>query len=212
MVSSSVNQSRNITILSVVMGLKNYGPWYDSIKKGLFDSLIYLNGKEIGKNDWSHQAGIQGEQLQYYNQDVDHGWKTQELPVYASLIWYKIYIPSIKIKDLLLKANVDQSQKPFVSFALNMSKMGKGNIWVNGHSIGRYWDITPNNNCKSCNYAGGFYDHKCLTNCGEPSQSYYHIPYEWLVKFNGKELQDATIVVFEEKGGNPNEIELVMLL
>lgn len=205
-------QSHNVTILSVVMGLKNYGPWYDSIKKGLFNSMVYLNGIEISKNNWVHQAGMRGEFLQYYRPDKNISWNTLDLPSYASLVWYKIKIPYQKIADLLVRANVDQNSLPFISFALNMGQMGKGHIWVNGYAIGRYWDITSNSVCNDCNYAGGFSAHKCLTNCGERSQTYYHVPYDWLVKSNGSAMQDANIVVFEEKGGNPNQIELVMLV
>lgn len=78
--------------------------------------------------------------------------------------------------------------------------------------VGRYWDITSNSNCNACNYAGGFSDRKCLTKCGEPAQSYYHVPRDWLLKYENNQMQDVHIVIFEEKGGNPQQIELVMLI
>jgi hypothetical protein len=78
--------------------------------------------------------------------------------------------------------------------------------------VGRYWDIVPNGKCKTCDYAGGFGADKCLTKCGEPSQSYYHVPYDWLVQYDDNQMQDVTFVIFEEKGGNPKEIELAVLV
>jgi hypothetical protein len=61
--------------------------------------------------------------------------------------------------------------------------MGKGEIWVNGESIGRYWV-------------------SFLTPAGQPSQSIYHIPRAFL-KPSGNLL-----VVFEEEGGDPLGISL----
>ena len=55
--------------------------------------------------------------------------------------------------------------------ALDMNTMGKGEIWINGNSIGRHW---PGNKafgtCQQCSYAGFFYENKCLYGCGQPSQ------------------------------------------
>jgi hypothetical protein len=126
-------ESHNITILSVVMGLKNYGAWYDSIKKGLFDSMVYLNGNELSNRNWVHQAGLRGEDLQYYNPLTNPAWIIQKLPLYTAFVWYKIVIPHQKIESLLNQANGNQSDPTFISFSLNMAKMGKGSIWVNGN-------------------------------------------------------------------------------
>ena len=55
--------------------------------------------------------------------------------------------------------------------ALDMNSMGKGQIWINGQSIGRHWPAyIAHGNCGSCNYAGTYDDKKCRANCGEPSQ------------------------------------------
>lgn len=49
--------------------------------------------------------------------------------------------------------------------------MGKGQVWVNGHNIGRHWSAyTARGNCGRCNYAGIYNEKKCLSHCGEPSQ------------------------------------------
>jgi hypothetical protein len=115
------------------MGLKNYGAWYDFIKKGLFGSMVYVNGNELSNRHWAHQAGLRGEDLQYYNPLTNPVWSLQKLPLYTSFVWYKIVIPHQKIESLLMQANVNQSDHTFISFSLNMRKMGKGSIWVNGY-------------------------------------------------------------------------------
>lgn len=57
--------------------------------------------------------------------------------------------------------------------ALDMSSMGKGQIWINGQSIGRHWPAyIARGGCGDCNYAGTFAEKKCRTNCGEPSQKW----------------------------------------
>lgn len=88
--------------------------------------------------------------------------------------------------------------------ALDMNGMGKGLIWINGESVGRHWPgYIAKGNCNGCYYAGTFTENKCQSNCGEPSQRWYHIPRSWL-KPSGNLL-----VVFEEWGGDPNVISLV---
>lgn len=58
--------------------------------------------------------------------------------------------------------------------ALDMSSMGKGQMWVNGESIGRHWpgNIASGGKCGVCNYAGTYNENKCLSNCGDPSQKW----------------------------------------
>ncbi|XP_059653985.1 beta-galactosidase 13-like [Cornus florida] len=70
--------------------------------------------------------------------------------------------------------------------ALRMTSMAKGMVWVNGKSIGRYWT-------------------SYLTSLGQPSQSEYHIPRPFLKPANN------LLVVFEETGGNPEGIEVLVI-
>ncbi|KAL9273794.1 Beta-galactosidase 9-like protein, partial [Drosera capensis] len=50
--------------------------------------------------------------------------------------------------------------------------MRKGQAWVNGHHIGRYWILdAPEVGCeKACDYRGPYKSNKCVTNCGKPTQ------------------------------------------
>ncbi|KAK9099276.1 hypothetical protein Syun_026321 [Stephania yunnanensis] len=88
--------------------------------------------------------------------------------------------------------------------ALDMGSMGKGQVWINGESIGRHWPAyKASGSCGGCNYAGTYGEKKCQSNCGEASQRWYHVPRSWL-KPTGN-----LMVVFEEVGGNPHGISLV---
>lgn len=54
--------------------------------------------------------------------------------------------------------------------ALDLGSMGKGQAWVNGHLIGRYWSYKASGNCGGCSYAGTYSEKKCQANCGDASQ------------------------------------------
>lgn len=57
--------------------------------------------------------------------------------------------------------------------ALDMNTMGKGQIWINGQSIGRYWPAyKANGKCSACHYTGWYDEKKCGFNCGEASQKW----------------------------------------
>jgi hypothetical protein len=55
--------------------------------------------------------------------------------------------------------------------ALDMGSMGKGQIWINGQGIGRYWPgYKASGTCGNCDYRGEYDEKKCQTNCGDSSQ------------------------------------------
>jgi hypothetical protein len=49
-----------LNILSVTMGLLNYGYHYDFVEKGISGHITY-NGKDLTKGTWFHQIGLKGE-------------------------------------------------------------------------------------------------------------------------------------------------------
>lgn len=58
--------------------------------------------------------------------------------------------------------------------SVDLSSMGKGEAWVNGQSIGRYWPAyhSPSTGCtNNCDYRGSYNAWKCLKNCGQPTQT-----------------------------------------
>lgn len=54
------HSSFNLSILSVTMGLLNYGAFYDKVEKGLYGSIM-INNHDITVGNWAHQIGLQGE-------------------------------------------------------------------------------------------------------------------------------------------------------
>lgn len=65
--------------------------------------------------------------------------------------------------------------------ALNLASMGKGQAWVNGQSVGRYWPayLSPLTGCTdNCDYRGSYDASKCQKDCGKPAQTlwdHWHI-------------------------------------
>ncbi|KAI9165781.1 hypothetical protein LWI28_020311 [Acer negundo] len=183
-----------ISLLSMTVGLQNAGSFYEFVGAGLTSVQIvgFKNGTvDLSKYSWTYKLGLQGEHLGIYKPDGLNGvnWvSTSEPPNKQPLTWYKAVV------------DPPPGDEPI---GLDMLEMGKGLAWLNGEEIGRYWPrrSSAHLECvKECDYRGKFFPDKCLTGCGEPTQRWYHIPRSWF-KPSGNIL-----VIFEEKGGNPNKI------
>eukprot|EP00250_Pteridium_aquilinum_P030785 c42131_g1_i1 orf=3-380(+) len=94
---------------------------------------VMLNGLTNGalnlsSQSWTHQVGLQGELLQLYSENGSHNvdWSSSSTPKNQSLMWYKMTF------------DAPAGNSPL---ALDLLTMGKGQAWVNGNSIGRYWPL-----------------------------------------------------------------------
>ncbi|KAF7840150.1 beta-galactosidase 6 [Senna tora] len=126
---------------------------------------------DLTNSTWGYQVGLVGEQLQVYkeqNGSDEIVWSPIGVTSKQTLTWYKSEFEAAKGDD------------PVV---LDLSSMGKGEAWVNGESIGRYWIL--------------FHDSR-----GNPSQTLYHVPRSFL-----KESENV-VVLMEEAGGNPLGVSL----
>lgn len=86
---------------------------------------------------------------------VEWGEAAQQQP----LMWYKAFF------------NAPDGDQPL---ALDMGSMGKGQVWINGQSIGRYWPgYKAYGNCPVCDYKGTYDEKKCQSQCGDSSQKWY---------------------------------------
>ncbi|KAL3632917.1 hypothetical protein CASFOL_025901 [Castilleja foliolosa] len=190
---AGVNQ---IALLSIAVGLPNIGPHFETWNAGILGP-VSLNGLNEGKRDltwqkWSYKVGLKGESLSLHSLSgttsvewVEGSYVTKRQP----LTWYKATF------------NAPVGNEPL---ALDMNTMSKGQVWINGRSLGRYWNQDKaSGECNTCNYTGWFNEKKCLANCGEASQRWYHVPRSWLYPSGN------LLVVFEEWGGNPYGITLV---
>lgn len=186
----------DVMLLSETVGLQNYGAFLEKDGAG-FQGQITLTGFKNGDvnithSSWTYQVGLKGEFLKLYSTEDNEslGWTNLEQDeVPSTLTWYKTYFDSPGGKE------------PVV---VDFSSMGKGEAWVNGHHIGRYWTlVTPKDGCQeTCDYRGAYDSEKCNTNCGNPTQIWYHVPRSWL------QASDNQLVLFEETGGNPFDISV----
>ncbi|KAG7028750.1 Beta-galactosidase 9 [Cucurbita argyrosperma subsp. argyrosperma] len=184
----------DLLLLSETVGLQNSGAFIEKDGAGI-RGRIKLTGLKNGDIDlseslWTYQVGLKGEFLKFYSLEENEKADWTDLSVDAvpsPFTWYKAYFSSPDGTDPV---------------AINLGSMGKGQAWVNGHHIGRYWTVVaPKDGCpKKCDYRGAYNSGKCATNCGRPTQSWYHVPRSWLKESNN------LLVLFEETGGNPLEI------
>ncbi|KAH9691284.1 Beta-galactosidase 16 [Citrus sinensis] len=125
---------------------------------------VRVQDKSFTNCSWGYQVGLIGEKLQIYsNLGLNKVlWSSIRSPT-RQLTWYKTTFRAPAGNDPI---------------ALNLQSMGKGEAWVNGQSIGRYWVSFK-------------------TSKGNPSQTQYHVPRAFL-KPTGNLL-----VLLEEENGNP---------
>lgn len=182
-----------LDLLSFTVGLQNYGAFFDKTGAGI-TGPVTLNGLQNGTSVdlssqlWTYQVGLNGEDSGLPSGSSSQWVSGSALPKKQSLIWYKSQF------------DAPAGNNPV---AIDFTGMGKGEAWVNGQGIGRYWPTfaSPNSGCPgSCDYRGPYNAAKCRKNCGKPSQTLYHVPRSWL-KSSGN-----TLVLFEEVGGDPTQI------
>ncbi|RLN12832.1 hypothetical protein C2845_PM09G16760 [Panicum miliaceum] len=185
--------SNKISILSAAVGLPNQGTHYETWNVGVLGPVT-LSGLNEGKRDlssqkWTYQIGLHGESLGVHSaagsSSVEWGGAAGNQP----LTWHKAYF------------NAPAGGAPV---ALDLGSMGKGQAWVNGRHVGRYWSYrAPGGGCGGCGYAGTYSETKCQSGCGDISQRYYHVPRAWL------NPSGNLLVLLEEFGGDLSGVTLV---
>ncbi|PPD92709.1 hypothetical protein GOBAR_DD10341 [Gossypium barbadense] len=113
-------------------------------------------------------VGIDGEKKKLFTEEGSKSVQWTKPDQGGPLTWYKGYF------------DAPEGDNPV---AIVMTGMGKGMVWINGRSIGRYWN----------NY---------LSPLKKPTQSEYHIPRAYLKPKN-------LIVLLEEEEGNPKDVHIV---
>ncbi|XP_057983261.1 beta-galactosidase 7-like [Malania oleifera] len=186
--------SNQISLLSVTVGFAHYGANFDLEEAGIHGPVELIAAgnvtKDLSSYKWVYKVGLLGEHQGLYKAEAGRlqKWHTDDLLVNKMFVWYKT----------TFKAPLGDD--PVV---VDLLGLGKGHAWVNGHSIGRYWPsfLADEDGCTStCDYRGAYSDNKCLTNCGKPSQRWYHVPRSFL------QDDENTLVLFEEFGGNPSSV------
>ncbi|XP_019151747.1 PREDICTED: beta-galactosidase 15-like [Ipomoea nil] len=185
-----------ISLLSETVGLPNYGQYFEKVGQGVIGpvKLVEPNGEgmDLSKNTWTYMVGLHGIKKGLFELD-DHNkltWHESDFQTDRMFIWYKTFFKTPAGED---------------SVVLDLTGMGKGVAWVNGHNIGRYWPsfLAKTDGCPQCDYRGNYGGSKCVTGCGKPSQRWYHVPRSFLRKTGNNQL-----VLFEEMGGRPQEVRV----
>ncbi|KAJ8422382.1 hypothetical protein Cgig2_012098 [Carnegiea gigantea] len=184
-----LKKGRNvIALLSVTVGLKNYGAHFDMTPVGITGpvQLIGIKGdetviKDLSLHTWKYRTGLQGLDREFLFSEWSpyaSRWRSGgDMPTNTTMTWYKTTFKAPLGTD------------PVV---VNLSGMGKGEAWINGMSIGRYWPsfVADEDGCTTdpCDYRGEYSDRK------------YHVPRSFLRD------DENTLVLFEELGGNPSHV------
>ncbi|KAJ4838014.1 hypothetical protein Tsubulata_030945 [Turnera subulata] len=188
--------TNKIALLSMAIGLPNIGFHFETWPTGVHGPVT-LHGLNQGDRDltrqkWSYQVGLKGEAMKLISPDRASSVDWVQLSSFnqgqQSLKWYKAYFDAPAGNDPL---------------ALDMRSMGKGQVWINGQSIGRYWMVYAKGDCSRCSYSGTYRAPKCQLGCGQPTQQWYHVPRSWL------KPKGNLLVLFEELGGDASKITLV---
>ncbi|CAI0556757.1 unnamed protein product [Linum tenue] len=161
----------NVSLLSVTVGLQDSGAFLEKKAAGPIKVVIQDQNNvvhDFRKHPWGYQVGMVGEKLQVFTEQGagQVQWRSFSNG-FNPITWYKTVFDA-PLED--------------APIALNLGSMGKGEAWVNGQSIGRFWASyhTPKGS----------------------SQTWYHVPRSW-IKPSGNLL-----VVLEEEGGNPLNVSL----
>ncbi|XVE95524.1 hypothetical protein REPUB_Repub02eG0104900 [Reevesia pubescens] len=154
------NGTNNISLLSVMVGFPNSGAYLERKTAGI--KSVRIQNKYFNNYLWGYQVGLSGESLRIF---TEHGsdkvqWSRFQ-DTHNRLTWYKTVFDAPTGNDPL---------------ALNLGSMGKGEVWVNGQSIGRYWVSlhTPKH---------------------RPSQTWYNVPRSFL-----KPAGNLLVLLEEEYG------------
>ncbi|CAI9760639.1 unnamed protein product [Fraxinus pennsylvanica] len=190
-IKKGINQ---ISLLSVTVGLQNYGDHYDNTQNGIIGpvKIIAPNSqeKDLTNNRWAFKVGLTGFERELFSENGKKRKWHPNIPLNRKFVWYKTTF------------RTPRGEEPVV---LDLWGLGKGTAWVNGHDIGRYWPsiIADNNGCStSCDYRGSYYSSKCTTGCGQPTQRWYHVPRSFLRN------EENDLVLFEEFGGDPRNVSV----
>ncbi|WCJ42833.1 Beta-galactosidase [Euphorbia peplus] len=188
-----------LSLLSITVGLPNYGSFYDEIPQGIAGGPVKLTDEnnatlyDLTSLQWTYKIALDGVKRRLFDPKSRYGKQFSTsggLPVGKAMTWYKTTFVAPSGSEAVV---------------LDLQGMGKGEAWINGQSIGRYWpkQMADSTGCQgTCDYRGKYDpDHSsCATNCANPSQRWYHVPRSF---FNKKQ---NTLVLFEEIGGNPSSV------
>ncbi|MBA0845739.1 hypothetical protein Goarm_023367, partial [Gossypium armourianum] len=125
----SLKEGENhIALLGYLVGLPDSGAYMEKRFAGPRSiTILGLNTGtlDISQNGWGHQVGIDGEKKKLFTEEGSKSVQWTKPDQGGPLTWYKGYF------------DAPEGDNPV---AIVMTGMGKGMVWINGRSIGRYWN------------------------------------------------------------------------
>ncbi|XVF45535.1 hypothetical protein PTKIN_Ptkin02bG0214000 [Pterospermum kingtungense] len=164
----------HIALLAYLTGYADSGAYMEHRYAGPRSiTILGLNTGtlDITPNGWGHQVGIDGEKKKIYTKEGSQTVEWTQTGGGPPLTWYKGYF------------DAPEGTNPIT---IRMTGMGKGMVWINGRSIGRYW----------MSY---------LSPLLQPTQSEYQIPRSYL------QPTQNLITIFEEEQGDPKDVEILLV-
>jgi hypothetical protein len=164
----SLKKGTNIlSLLSITFGKSNCKRFPETKEAGIVGGPVKLfsNEKEdaildLSKSTWSYKVGMNGIARKFYDPKTTNGvqWEKNNVSVGEPMTWYKTTFKT------------PEGTNPIV---FDVADLLRGQAWVNGQSIGRYWPWLYSK---------------------DPSERFYEVPRSFLN--NGVN----TLVLFEELG------------
>lgn len=168
------NVPYNLTLVVQQDGSLNCCGGLEAFNEGILGDIL-VDDKSLLTNGWQQLVGLQGERLALPSSPRSTVWQSPAPSEPRPWVWYGLSIATPRVVDVA-----------WVTYALDLTRsMKKGQVWVNGHAIGRYWNIRDEN--------------------GNFSQQLNHVPAAWLKR----EGEDNFVVVLDELGGDPSDIQLI---
>ncbi|HEY3377634.1 MAG TPA: beta galactosidase jelly roll domain-containing protein, partial [Armatimonadota bacterium] len=120
-----------LALLVENLGMFNSGAEFDvplGEPKGLYGP-VWLNGEEI--RQWTMRAGVRADEALEYWPAVATApdWQPTTAATVPGPCWLRA--------EFAMPAGFDGAVR------LELSHAGKGSVWLNGHNVGRYWKIGP---------------------------------------------------------------------
>lgn len=180
-----------LEILACALGLIK-GDWQITLpmnfeRKGIWAPVL-IDGRKFGP--WELYPGLLGERLDLPGGSLDDldpsDWNKPAKGLPLSWHLQTIQISKKQLDDDLV-------------WAIDAKRLGKGMLWINGHCLGRYWQLPGNGHGPDAVWHPSTVT---TTGHGEPPQRFYRIPREWL-------LEENRLIVFSETGECPGRNVLV---
>ncbi|XP_040959135.1 beta-galactosidase 8 [Gossypium hirsutum] len=121
---SLVEGNNTLDIMSMMVGLQNFGPWFDVQGAGIFSVVLidpWNNKYDVSAEEWTYQVGLEGEYLGldkviHANSSV---WiKGSVPPINKTLIWYKVCFFPASVYNSFCSISLKQfwfCYKPFIT-------------------------------------------------------------------------------------------------